>query len=308
MLNNLSKNISSTIAYYDVMDYPLTAFEVWKYLIKNQSSEEKEPCSLAEVIKELESEDIKQYSEEFNGFYFLIGRKNLVEQRIKREKTSQKKLKIIKRVVWWLRFVPFVRMVAVTGRVAMKNADEKSDLDLLIALKVGKIFTSRILTTLMVQLLGKRRYGQKITNRICLNYFITDESLEIDAKDIYASSEYNFMFPLFGAEIFQKFQKANAWISDFKINYQADEVFGQKIMADSCWSKNIRKVGEVIFSFDFIEKNLKKWQLKRIMNDPRTHQRGSGVSASDQALVFLPDLQGPKVYGKFREKMTEMGI
>lgn len=305
MSNNLSKNILSTIIYYDILDYPLTAFEIWKYMI---SQSDKEEIKLAEVIKELESEEVKKYIEEFQGFYFLKNRKELVKQRIERNKISESKFKIIKRAVFWLRFVPFARAIMVTGRVAMKNADKKSDLDLLIILKNKKIFTGRLLVTLMTHFLGRRRYGRKITNRICLNYFITDKSLKIDSRDLFSSSEYAFAVPVFGENIFRKFQEANEWIKNYKPNYQPDAIGNLKIIKDTFLSKWIRKACEIIFDFNFIEKNLKKWQIKRIVSDPRTYQAGSAVSASDERLIFLPEPQGPKIFEEYQKKIAEYKI
>jgi hypothetical protein len=307
MSGNLSQKILTTIVYYDILDYPLSSFEVWKYLIRNGNEEEnleyKKETMLADVTKELDGSELRKYIEEHLGFYFLKGRSNLVNNRIEKNKISEKKLKIIRKVVWFLRMMPFVRMVGVTGRVAMKNAGAKSDLDLLVVLKQGKIFTGRTLVTLLVHLLGKRRYGNKITNRICLNYFITDNSLEVSTKDIFSSSEYTFIFPMFGFETFKKFQLANGWIADFKDNYRIDKLPNLKLLKDSFFSKNIRNIGEKIFSFGLIEKTLKNWQVKRIKNDPRTKKAGSMIIAGDSALVFLPEPQGPRIYGRFKSRL-----
>lgn len=310
---SLSQKIITTLAYYDIFDYPMSSFEIWKYLLvldvqsHTFDVEEEKRISLADAIKELDSAEIKKYIEEYQGFYFLKGRKNLVSQRIEKNKISEKKFKIIRRTVRFLRFMPFVRAIAVTGRVAMKNAGAGSDLDLFIILERGRIFTGRTLVTFLTHILGKRRHGGKVANRICLNYFITNGSLEVSTKDLFSSSEYSFIFPMFGFETFHKFQLANGWIADFKENYRADELANLKLLEDSSFSKNIRKAGEIIFSFDFIEKALKSWQIKRIEKDPRTKKAGSLVLASSDALVFLPEPQGPRVYERFKRKLVDIG-
>jgi hypothetical protein len=303
MASDLSKSILTTVAYYDILDYPLTAFEIWKYLLAGDSGESFE---LGEVIKALEKEGSGKAIEEYRGFYFLRGRKELVEQRIERNKISETKYRIIKKVVFWLRFVPYVRMVAVTGRMAMKNASLKSDLDLLIVLKHGRIFTGRTLVTFLVHILGKRRYGDKITNRVCLNYFITDQSLEISLKDLFSSSEYSFILPMFGRKIFRRFQKENGWIRKYKPNYGEDGIFNLKMISDSPIARAIRYLGESLLGFDLLEKSLKKWQIERISKDPRTKKDGSIIIADDESLVFLPEPQGPKQNIRFREKMSSL--
>jgi hypothetical protein len=303
MSSNLTKNILSTIVYYDILDYPLTSFEIWKYLISNQ-----EETEFLDIIKELESDELKKYTEEYCGYYFLKGRRELAEQRIERNKISERKFGLVRRMVWALRFVPFVRMVAVTGRMAMKNADKKSDLDLLVVLRSGKIFTGRTLVTFLVHIVGMRRYADKIVDRICLNYFVTDRSLEIELKDVFSSSEYSFMLPLFGRRVFEKFQRENRWIKDYKSNYRPDELSNLKTIPDSDTARFIRKWGEKLTSFDFVEKKLKKWEVARIRRNPKTLRPGSMIVASDVALVFLPEPQGPEVFENFKSRLAELAL
>lgn len=320
MADNLCKSIIATIVYYDILDYPLTSFEIWKHLMSRNAKREthNDKFGLVDVIRELENSNvIREKIEEYQGFYFLKNRKELVEKRIESNKISERKFGIIKKAVRFLKFVPFVRMIAVTGRMAMKNADKKSDLDLLIAIKDKKIFTGRILVTFLVHVLGIRRYGRKISDRICLNYFMTDKNMRSgldelfsssehsEALHLFASSEYSFVYPVFGWEIFQKFQKENRWIGNWKINYCPDEIAGLKLIKKTEISKTIRKIGEALLNFNFIEKFLKKWQMRRIMNDPRTHKTGSFVTASDRELIFLPCPQGTEIYEQFSKKLDE---
>ena len=327
MADSLPKNILSTIIYYDVLDYPLTSFEIWKYLIihnvepayrtgRRETQNDDNKCSLADIIKELENEEVKKYIEEYRGFYFLKGRIDLVEQRIKRNKISASKLKRLRRAVWLLRFVPYVRMIAVTGTLAMKNAEKPSDWDLLIVLEKGKIWTGRTLVTAAVQLIGKRRYGEKIKNRICLNYFITTSSLEIRTKDLFSANEYYFLFSLFDSgSYYNKFQLKNSWIRDFKPNYQLNEVISPKTLRDSGISLIIRNILEKILNlpagrqgFDFLENYLRKWEKGKIERNPKTQKVGSFIEATDEALIFLPEPQGPKVFEEFKRKLADLGI
>jgi len=305
---NLQKNILSTIAYYDAMDYPMTSFEVWKYLtVISNEADQMEEVNLADVIKELESGNLKKVIEEYRGFYFLKGRKDLVEKRLEKNKIANNKLKIALRVARWLRFVPFVRMIALTGSLAMKNAESGSDLDLLIVLEHGKIFTGRTCVTGMVHLLGRRRHGDKIANRVCLNYFITDSSFEIVLKDLFSASEYSFIYPVFGWHNFQKFQQANEWIKKYKPNFRPDEIPNLKFLKETFFTYRLRLVGEALLGFGFIEEFLKKWQTKRIARDPRTKKDGSMVVANEEMLVFLPEPQGPQIFEKFRERLGKLG-
>ena len=308
-MNNLAKNVLATVCYYDVLDYPLTSFEVWKYLVKSGGQEENDwesDCDLAEVLEKLESGALTNFIEKYQGFYFLKGRRKLAECRVRRGKISTFKVKRLRRAVWFLRFVPFVRMIGITGRLAMRNAQRKSDWDLLVVLKHGKIWTGRTLVTLAVHLMGKRRYGDKIKDRICLNHFITDKSLKIKVRDLFSANEYFFCFPLFGSQEYKRFQIKNRWIKNFKPNYRIAEASNLKLLRDTKLSRFVRKILEMVFDWDFLESWLRKLETKKIENNPKTRQRGSLVDISDEALIFLPCPQGPRVFEKFKKRVSEL--
>jgi hypothetical protein len=330
MLNPLSQNILATICYYDVLDYPLTVFELWKYLISDQQSvssdlayaeapayvetsagepageQEKKGISIIDIINELEKEELKKKIETFRGYYFLPGRKNLVAQRIERNKISEEKYKIIKRVIKFLRLVPFIRMILVTGRVAMKNAEKRSDLDLLLVFEKGHIFLGRFLTVGLLSVLGKRRSGEKIKNKICLNHFLSTE-LSVTVQDLFSAHEYVFMLPVFGLEWYQKFFEKNVWIESYHPNFRSG-LANAKEVKDEEWSKIIRKNLEYIFVPQFIENRLKKFQIAKIKANPKTQKAGGMIIYSDDELAFWPDFkkQGPKVFEAFKERMGKL--
>lgn len=319
MLNNAKKQIMMTVAYYDEMDYPLTAFEVWKHLIAiegedDSKQEELLKLSLADIADILEKKELGNYIEEYQGFYFLKGRRLLVGKRLKRNKIASLKMKKLRKIVWFIRFIPFIRMIGITGRLAMKNTGKSSDWDLLVVLKKGKIWTGRTLLTAFVHLIGKRRHGSKIRDRICLNYFITDEPLEINISErsfevnLFSAGEYSFIIPLFGFKTFRKFQIRNSWIKDFKPNYGLSEVKSARMVSDDHFSKLIRKCGEKLLGFDFIENLLRKLEMEKIARNPKTHLPGSIIDANNETLVFLPEPQGKEIYERCREKLVALGI
>jgi hypothetical protein len=316
MSENLSKYILATIAYYDVMDYPMTAFEVWKYMMslsgpgaeeKSDLSQEEKRFSLADVVSALENEEkLKKFVASQDGYYFLSDRTGLVEKRLQRNKISEKKIRKILRAAKMLRFVPYVRMAAVAGRLACKNAEKGSDLDLLIGLKHGKIFTGRFLVTALVHLSGQRRHADKIQDRICLNHFVTTK-FSISAQDIFSSHEYAFLKPVFDNDFFLLFQKNNGWVQKYRPNFvpAADNISSIK---DSSFSKNVRRLGERLLSPSFIEKKLGKWQKDKIAKNPKTRKIGGLILCGDEELAFWPNFekQGPAVFEKFQERLKGM--
>ncbi|PIP28294.1 MAG: hypothetical protein COX29_01930 [Candidatus Moranbacteria bacterium CG23_combo_of_CG06-09_8_20_14_all_35_22] len=308
----LAKNILSTVAYYDALDYPMTAFEIWKYLINDQRTMNNNQdggnknYSLSDVTSELEKEETKKYLGEFQGFYFLHSRENLVGERIEKNKISQSKLKKARRIVFWLRAVPFVKMIAVAGRVGAKTAKKGSDIDLLIVFQHGKIFTGRFLATALIHFFGRRRYKNKIANRICLNHFLSDE-FSVSMQDLYSSHSYVFLTVLYGGKFFRKFLEKNEWLKNYRPNFSFLESDAKEIR-ESWLFEGIRKILEIFLAPLWIEKKMKNWQTKKIERNPLTEKIGGVIIYSDFELAFWPDFsnQGPKVFEKFQENLEKL--
>lgn len=307
----MEKNILSTICYYDTLNYPLTIFEIWKNLLnlgKEGASPESADCQIREILQILKGKGLEDFIESKNGFYFLKGREKLVDQRIARNKISILKLKRMKRVASFLRIAPFVRMILVTGRLAMKNARPHSDWDVLVVLRSGRIWIGRTFITFLTHLLGKRRHHKKIKDRVCLNYFITTDSLEIRNKDLFSANEYFFTFPLFETKnYFQKFRLRNLWIRKYKPNYYGSGQRHALCLTDNRSTWLFRTMGENILDHDFLERWLEKLELEKIKKNPKSAGSAGLIEADEKALIFLPHPQGPKIFEEFKAKLNEIG-
>ena len=93
-----------------------------------------------------------------------------------------------------------------------------------------------------------------------------------------------------------------------KPSYALCEIRPLKTLKDSYLSKIIMTAGEIILSAKRVEDWLKRIEKKRIMQNPKTHQEGSMVYADDNALIFLPEPHGPKVFEQFKERIEQLSI
>ncbi|MEI7749678.1 MAG: hypothetical protein WCJ25_01600 [Candidatus Moraniibacteriota bacterium] len=306
---SLSGNIIATLAYYDAFDQPLTAFEVWKHLtVEDVDGEKSEPVSLGDVVSALDGKDIRGRIAFWDGFFFLPGREHLVPLRIGTEKIAVAKLRRIRRLATALRLVPFVRMIGVTGSLAMKKGNSDSDWDFFVVLRAGRIWTGRTLLTGFLHLIGRRRHGNHTKDRACLNYFVTEDRLTIPTEDLFSANEYTFLIPLYGRETFQRFELKNRWIARLKPDFLPTEALPLWYVRDTDEARSFRTVLERIFDSDRLEAWLGEWQKKKILRNPKTGNEGGHIEASDQALVFLPDPHGPRVYEKFRKRLGEIRL
>lgn len=303
MTGPLKKNIQATLAYYDVLGYPLSFFEVHQFLMKYHGDHKAPSYSLSSILQKLDELTEEGKLEKHSGFWFLPGKNSLVPERISREKISVRKLKRMRRLTKMLRYVPFVRMIAGTGSLSLRHGTRDSDWDMLVVFEKKALFTGRALLTAFLHLIGKRRHGSKIRDRACLNYFCTDESLEVKLTDWYASHEYQVMIPFFQTFGRDRFYRANGWMSQFRENVFLPLAPHRMTVTDSLRSRRLRTLGEKIFSHPLLEKKLSLFQRKKIQKNPLTKIPGACITADEERLVFFPRPRGPRVFEAFQSRL-----
>lgn len=298
----LSKDILDTVTYYDVFSYPLSAFEIWKHLLTLQEAEAR-PSSYLEVHVALRGAVVQGTLTEERGLYTLPGRDGLVTLRMYKEKVSVAKLRGMRRLARLIRCVPYVRFAGATGSLSLKYGERESDWDLFVVLRSGRIWTGRFLLTGILFLLGQWRHGNKVRNRACLNYFVTDESLEIGTKDLFSAHEYRFMLPLFNYPLFQKFELKNRWMAQFKPNFSLSEIRPLWCLDESLWVTRGQAFVERLLESVALERFLERWQQKKIAQNPKSQWPGSYIETNDRVLIFLPRPRGPRVYEAFKRRV-----
>lgn len=312
----LEKRILATISYYDIFDYPLTANEIYSYLIKRNSSGDSDyENTLGDVMEALEKSEI--LSEKIRvrfGFYFLTGRENIMEKRLERKKIADQKWKKARRIFRLLEITPFLRGIFISGSLALGNSRDDSDVDLIVVAKWGRIWTVRTFITLLTSLFGARRHGKVTRDMICLNHYITHKSLRIPFESLYNAQSYIHLVNLYkkkaDEEVFGKFQKENEWIGKYAENKITELGTHRSIKGNSVLS-HISKIFEFILSGgagDFLEKKFSEFQSARIKNDPLYKKPGGRIMISDKQLEFHPDSHEKFVIPEFNLRMEKLGL
>jgi hypothetical protein len=295
-LSFLELFIINTIIYFDIFDYPLTANEICTYLYTGGM--EMKPFALDEIKNALaESSQLKKIIAAKNGLYFLKGRERNIQRRLERYKLADKKFKIAKRAIRVLKFLPFVKLIAVCNNLSYQNAQKESDIDFFIISEKKRLYLVRFLVTAVVSLLGIRRHGPKITNRICLSFYVSEENLDLSkikiaAEDIYLSYWLATLWPSYVRDgFYEKFMEKNAWLKKTLPNFFPLQIGYRYRADDGVLNKSIYKAKEFIlrgYLGDFLESFAKKLQLK-IMAQKKKDLAAVGdnrVIISDAMLKF----------------------
>lgn len=193
-----------TVFYHSLFDFPLKKEELEKWLFGK---------GVNFKLNKIPQVDFK------DGFYFLKGKEIQIKKRIEREKISNFKMEIAIKAAKILSFIPTIKMVGITGSLAMKNADFDSDIDFLIITKKGFLWTSRFLSILLLSLAGfaVRRYGDRYTkDKLCLNMWFDESDLVWQERNIFSAHEIAQIIPILNRdETYERFLFSNKWVLDF---------------------------------------------------------------------------------------------
>ncbi len=244
----LQKAILETLAYSDVFDYPLTFDELHRYLTASAL-----PADLAACLNELSLVATE------NGFYFLADRRETVRTRMNREQASRAAFQRACRYGAILGSLPFVRMVTLTGSLAMLNLNHDADMDYMLVTQPGRLWLARAFAVLFGRVM--RIFG----DRICVNLLVSESALEWHPRDLYSAREMCQMIPLTGLVVYQRLRAANAWITSFLPNADSAPALTPEAKSTSVFQQWLEIPLRGKFG-DALEGWAMRLQLKKIIN------------------------------------------
>ena len=314
-MTSIRQNILATLAYYDVLDLPLTAREVFARLINFKHLPnwklETGNWKLEDVLRELGQLVFDRIVSRMGEYYFLFNKRYLVPLRLKHEKIAKNKWRKARHAIRWLSLLPYIEAVFASGSLAISNTDELSDLDVLIVIQSGRMWLARLLITSLLSVLHVRRRGSDriAPDKICPNHYISDGSLSIPYKSVYNAQTYCNLVPIYARreEIIEKFKNANSWVLDFVFNWNLND----KPILKTGWLEIIAKLVESSLSTklgDFLEKRAKRFQYRRIDLNPATRQSGGRVVFNDEQLEFHPRSIETIIIKKYNTNLTRLGM
>lgn len=268
---NLAEAILKTFAFFDTFNYPLTSFEVWRLCeIK---------ADFSEIQNALSENFLSSCLEQKNGFYFLRGRENIIESRRQFAILAEKKMRRARLALKLWRFVPGLKGVAVCNNFYYHP---ESDVDLLVITDKNSLWLTRILVTLITHFAGMRMDRKKITDQICLSFFVSENGLDLSSlmlsdSDPYFVYWFAFLDPLYDDGI-------------FKTLWEKNEVIRKKLPnAIYSYSSPFRSLSSkkhfvALNLFDKISRYFQKKRISKKSINPENE--ANGVVISDSVLKF----------------------
>lgn len=260
----LGEAIIQTLAYSDVFDYPLRLDELHRYLPV--------PVGLDELCSAL-SRGVECVSS-LEDFYFLEGREALVALRRRREAVSRPALRAALHYGRMLGSLPFIRMVALTGSLAVRNSDWNGDLDYMLVTADGRLWTARGFAVLFSHLTARAGYT------LCPNLIVSESALKWPDEDIYSAREICQMIPITGMDIYERLRRMNDWTDRFLPNASCMPELGGPQTAGA---STLQEIAELPLR-GTLGSRLERWEMDRKIRR-LTRQPGFGIETRFDAQV-----------------------
>jgi len=283
----LKNSVYKTVAFFDAQGIALTLLEIKNYLSA--------AVSIGEIERTLK-EDLRDQVEYRDGLYFLVGRSDLVSQKKIHFRISLVRFHKAKKYLKFLRHLPFLRAVAISGSQALLNSAPSSDIDLFIITAQNRIWFARSLVSFYFQLLGQRRHGLKISNRFCLNHYLAGDFGINEDRNLYTAVEYVSLIPVLGQDTMDEFWRSNTWISEFIPQARFETKAGFFGFQFSIAQKIFEKLLDYTIA-GMLNRVLGLYQKQRI-------RRQEHILVSDRELSFHPGSRGQRVLASFQKRLN----
>ena len=262
-MDSREKAILKTLLYSNLFDYPLTKEEIYRYLIGLKTTEK----DLYSVFK---SPELPVQSKA--GFFFLSGKTNLINKRKRREKISSGKLKKAEKIIRKIAVIPTIKLVGISGALAMKNSEKEDDIDIFIISEKNLVWLTRLFVVLQLILLGVYRTKNSRNNqdKICLNFLLGEERIGLDEKNLFTAHEVAQLIPVFDrGNTYQRFLAANNWIKEYlpnislakKVKFKKETSIFDKTFVSICKALYFEKIAKAL-QIIYMQRGITKEKLE----------------------------------------------
>lgn len=279
------------VVYADLFDAPLTGDELVRYLPYRADRDEVEGCLRAPTGPARQIVAVGPY-------YCRAGHEHLVEIHRERARAAVRLWRRARAAARLLAAAPFVRMVAVTGALAMDNCRAYDDVDLLLVTTPGRVWVTRRLVLSMSRMMA--------ANTLCPNFVLSEDAMALRHRSFYAARELAQMVPLYGEATYRKMRELNSWTSAYLPNASGPPR-PPRFVASGVLIQRAKHVAETGLRLAGLSR-LERWELGRLRARAQSHLHDPTVVLDEHQckahFIDYPAL----LLTRYREALESVGL
>jgi hypothetical protein len=295
---NLADAVISTLAFFSLYNLPLHSKRVHELLLGTKST----PQEVDQMLLFLASNGrIVQMSNLFALKKWDSGKYNANQLEL------TKKWQKIDKYFNWLAVLPFVRQICVINSLALGTADSYSDIDFFVVTKPSRLYFVRSIIIVLFRLLGVYKTRQRIRDRFCFGFFVSENSqglhsLLIKPEDPYLVFWMSNMRPILGQSEYEHFMKENSWIETYFPNFEPMNRL-TTVKNPKLWIRIVKHFLEILLSIPVI---LVEPILRRIhINHTFKLEENNAAASSTIANADMLKLHGYDVRSEIAYRYNE---
>ena len=286
--------ILQTLLYADIFDYPLTPAEIHHYLIAL-------PATREAVEAALENSSWLRARIVIHADYVTLrGRQALARLRAERRRSSDRLWQAARRWSAVLGCLPFVRMIGVTGALAVDNAPRGDDIDFLIVTAPGRVWLARGLVVLAV------RAARLLGAGLCPNYVLAESALAQQRRDLFIAHDLAQMVPLVGGQVYRQMRLVNRWADEY-LPQAGQPMRDEPEIGLAGWGRQLQRWGEALLG-GRVGDRLENWERVRKLRKfaPEAGQSGSAAELDTERVKGHFDDHGHPILREFEQRVAQL--
>jgi hypothetical protein len=286
------------LAYFDIFQYPLTRHEIRQFLDKPVMAEE-----LDLVLGELLAVELIFFH---NGFYSLQDNPLPACKRIKGNQRAAELLPKAQQIGRFLYRFPFVKGIGISGSLSKNFADDRADIDFFVITKANRLWIARTL----MHLFKKLTFLTGRQHLYCMNYYVDEEALLLEDKNIFTAIEIKTLLPVSGDFTFWQFFGANQWANEwlpaceFRKQLQNDKKpVGKRFVEWLCNNRSGNYIDTLLMQI-----TNRRWKLKEKKGLRNEKGMTMGLITGKHFAKSNPGSFQEKVLSLYKEKLSKLGL
>lgn len=238
--------VLATVAYSDVFDMPISIDRLHRFLVGAKATK-------AEVSAAVDDLVAQERLGRRDDLAYLDGRSEVLAVHDERAVRAEVMWDEAQRWARWLARLPGIRMVAVTGGLAVDSVAPHDDIDYFIITRPGRLWLTRLLVLVVA------RVAARDGSELCPNYMVTERAVDMDDRALYVARELAQMVPVVSASRCTDLRRRNDWLLDYLPN--------ASIEGDSTHEVDVRpglitRLAELVFVSPLFAP-LERWERRR---------------------------------------------
>jgi hypothetical protein len=294
----LELNILKVLAYFDLFDYPVSKEELFSFL-SQPADVVGFSCALERLL-----EAGRLYLT--GGFYMIRNDPSLTDRRLSGNLRAQPLLETGKRISRLLYQIPFVRAIGISGSLSKNFAGEDADIDYFIITGSNRLWVART----MMHFIKKLSYLLGRQHWYCMNYYLDEEALEIEEKNIFTAIELITLLPVQGMSTMTEFCRRNEWTRDYYPNFKTKHspavLSDRSSLLKRAMEYLLRgRMGEKLDNY-FMNLTIRRWKIKESLQ--KRSVKGTRMSLFGGKHFSKPDpaLFQREVLDLYNEKISRL--